>query len=389
MLPVVSAVIVLLVAGLVGTATVDEGRGEAAPSPSSPPSSPPPPPPAGSSTTAAPAGIQSVVPSLQAFVERERGLAFKEPVDVTLLDDDAFEARLREDEDEDLEELRDAEAVLRAMGLLDEGTDLVETVREVTAASVLGFYDPTTDELVVRGAAATPYVRVVLVHELLHALEDQHFDLDRSDLGDEAFLGFQALAEGSAVRIEERYRDSLSARDRVSLGAEEIRRAAQVPTDVPRVVEALFGFPYAYGPGLVEAVVGAGGVSRLDAAFASPPASSEHVLDPRSYLRGDEPRAVPVPAADGPAFDDSEIGELFLLLMLDAELGNRDAVAAADGWGGDRYVSWTEGGRTCVRMDFVMDTERDTAELADALARWAGERSGRATASGTSLRTCG
>ena len=394
MLPVVSAVIVvLLVAGLVGTATVDEGRGEAAPSPSSPPASPPspssPPPPAGSSTTTVPAGIQSVVPSLQAFVERERGLAFKEPVDVTLLDDDAFEARLGEDEDEDLEELRDAEAVLRAMGLLDEGTDLVETVREVTAASVLGFYDPTTDELVVRGAAPTPYVRVVLVHELLHALEDQHFDLDRSDLGDEAFLGFQALAEGSAVRIEERYRDSLSARDRVSLGAEEIRQAAQMPTDVPRVVEALFGFPYAYGPDLVDAVVGAGGASRLDAAFAAPPASSEHVLDPRSYLRGDEPRAVSVPAADGPAFDDGEIGELFLLLMLDAELGNRDAVAAADGWGGDRYVAWTDGARTCVRMDFVMDTERDTAELADALGRWAGERSGRATASGPSLRTCG
>ena len=49
----------------------------------------------------------------------------------------------------------------------------------------------------------TAAVRAVLVHELLHALEDQHFGLDRPDLGDEAFLGFQALAEGSAVRVEE------------------------------------------------------------------------------------------------------------------------------------------------------------------------------------------
>jgi hypothetical protein len=386
--PVVSAVIVvLLVVGLVGTATVGEEREDAAPSPSSSPSSRPSS--VGSSTTGAPAGIEAVVPALRAFVERERGLAFKQPVDVTLLDDDAFEARLLENEDDDLEEVRDAEAVLRAMGLLDDDVDLAATVREVSAGSVLGFYDPTTDELVLRGAKATPYVRVVLVHELVHALEDQHFDLDRSDLGDEAYLGFQALVEGSAVRIEERYRASLSARDRVALGVEEIRQAANVPTDVPLVVQALFGFPYAYGPDLVEAVVDAGGPPRLDAAFASPPASSEHVLDPRRYLRGDDPRTVPVPAADGPAFDDGEIGELFLVLMLDAELGNRDAVAAANGWGGDRYVAWTEGDRTCVRMDFVMDTDGDTAELADALSRWAGERQGRATASGTSLRTCG
>ena len=390
-LPAVSAVIVvILVAGLVGTVTVGDEREDASPSPSSTSStSSAPSSSVGSSTTAAPGGIEAVVPALKAFVERERGLAFKEPVDVTLLEDDAFEARLLENEDDDLDEVRDAEAVLRAMGLLDAGVDLAETVRELSAGSVLGFYDPATDELVVRGATATPYVRLVLVHELVHALEDQHFDLDRSDLGDEAFLGFQALAEGSAVRVEERYRKSLSARDRVSLGAEEIRQAAKAPTDVPRVVQVLFGFPYAYGPDLVEAVVEAGGPSRLDAAFAAPPASSEHVLDPRSYLRRDAPRTVPVPPADGPAFDDGEIGELFLALMLDAELSNRDAVAAADGWGGDRYVAWTDGDRTCVRMDFVMDTGDETAELADALGRWAGERSERATASGTSLRTCG
>ena len=386
MLPVVSAVIAgLLVAGVVGTATVDgaqEGTSPSRPSTTSAASTTAPSP-------AAEAGIEAVVRTLQGFVERERGLAFKWPVDVTLLAGDAFEARLVEGGDEELEEVRDAEAVLRAMGMLDRDVDLVETVRAFSAGAVLGFYDTETKELVVRGAEPTPLVRTVLVHELLHALEDQHFDLERDELGDEAFLGFQALVEGSAIRIEDRYRGSLSRRERLSLGVEELRHVARVPGDVPRVVEALFGFPYAYGPDLVDAVVRAGGQARLDAAFADPPASTEQVLDPADYLRGDEPRTVPVPAADGPAFDDGEIGELFLVLMLDAELRSGDAQEAADGWGGDRYVAWPDGDRTCVRMDFLMDTEADADELAGALARWAGERSGRATASGTSLRTCG
>lgn len=139
----------------------------------------------------------------------------------------------------------------------------------------------------------------------------------------------------------------------------------------------------------MSAIVRAGGQARLDAAFRDPPDSSEHVLDPRRYLRGDQPRAVPVPRADGDAFDDGEIGQLFLALMLRAELDDDDADEAAEGWGGDRYVAWRAGDRTCVRMEFVMDTAEDTDELVAALADWARRRSGSATTSGTSLRTCG
>ena len=40
---------------------------------------------------------------------------------------------------------------------------------------------------------------------------------------------------------------------------------------------------------------------------------------------------------------------------------------AAQGWGGDRYVVWSAGGRTCIRWNLVMDTPADTAELVSAL----------------------
>lgn len=393
--PLLAAVTAALLAtAAVGVVAVDgDGAGPGRRSPSGPSSTaasrPGPSSPSTSASAPAAGSVEAVVPALQAFVEKERGLAFKQPVKVTLLAPRPFEARLLESDDEDLEELREAEAVLQAMGLLDHDVDLAAVVERFSAGVVLGFYDPESDELVVRGAEPTPFVRIVLVHELAHALEDQQFDLDRDELGDEAFLGFQALAEGSAIRIEDRYRASLSRSERRSAAGEERAQGANVPDDVPRVVQILFGFPYAYGPDLVSAILRAGGQARLDAAFQDAPDSTEHVLDPRRYLRGDQPRAVPVPRADGDAFDDGEIGQLFLALMLRAELDDGDADDAAEGWGGDRYVAWRDGDRTCVRMEFVMDTAEDTDELGAALADWARRRPGTASASGTSLRTCG
>ncbi len=367
------AVVISLISGILGVATHARDRG---PAPAGTPLSRP--------------RLDEVVRLLQRFVERERGLTYKHPVKVTLLDDDAFKARITEGDEEDDEEIREAEAVLRAMGLLKDDVDLVKALDDFAAAAVAGFFDPETKELVVRGGKISPFVRVALVHELTHALEDQQFNLHRENLEDEAYLGFASLVEGSALRIERIYVRSLSTLEQLQAAAEEARMGRAIPDDLPQVLEAALGFPYSEGPDLVQAVVRGGGQARLDAAFSAPPASTEQVLDPRRFLSGDAPRPAPLPAADRPAFDDGEIGQLFLMLMLRAQLSRDKADDAAEGWGGDRYVAWKDDGRTCVRMNFVMDSARDTEELASALSEWARRRpAGSVTASGTSMTTCG
>lgn len=387
-----SVILAVFTAGTVGVvvhADHDEADGRsAAVSPRSVPTTG-----AGATTSTrvpVPGSIQAVLPGLEAFVAKERGLPFKVPVEVELVGEVEFRSRVQELDDEDREELRDVQAVLFAMGLLEEDVDLEEVVKSFSGESILGFYDPESKELVIRGTSPTPFVRSVLVHELTHALEDQHFDLNREDLGDEATIGFEALAEGSALRIEDRYRQSLSRQDRRQADEAEEEFGEGVSNDVPEVIQLAFGFAYAYGPDLVRTIVRAGGQSRLDAAFTTdPPRSSEQVLDPRRYLRGDVPRAVPIPKPDRDAFDEGEIGQLFLILMLRVEIDDEAARSASRGWGGDSYVAWREGRRTCVRMSFVMDTPQDTVELTEALRDWAEARGAGATVSGSTLTTCG
>src|SRR5438874_1036036 len=76
-------------------------------------------------TTAAPPGsIQAFVPIAQRFVEQRRGLTFKRPVTVTVLDDAAFRQRIASDEKPDRTETAKTQSVLRGLGLIPPGLDL-------------------------------------------------------------------------------------------------------------------------------------------------------------------------------------------------------------------------------------------------------------------------
>ncbi len=49
-------------------------------------------------------------------------------------------------------------------------------------------------------------------------------------------------------------------------------------------------------------------------------------------------------------------------------------------------MAWTTGDKACVRVDVVMDTPQDTAELRDALQRWVKEHPGASVTGESPLR---
>ena len=331
-------------------------------------------------TTIPPNALTALLPELQAFVEQERGLKFKTAVEFKLLADADFRKRLQElqDEERDPEEIADTKDVLVALGLLDKSVDLQATIDKLLGGAVAGFYDPETDELVVRGNDATISVQSTMVHELVHALQDQHFNLDRDELedrDDEQSQAFSGLVEGDATHIEEKWLATRSSAERRRAREEENAQVSDL-RDVPEVLLTLLTFPYATGPNLVDAVRANGGQRRLDEAFTAPPTTSEQLIHPEKFLRNEGGVKVEPPAAEGEVFDEGVLGELGLLLMLAEEIDGTTARRAAAGWGGDWYVAWHKGEQSCVRTDIVMDSEQEASELSEALALWASRRQG-------------
>ena len=330
------------------------------------------------------------------FVEAERDLTFEHPVAIEFLDEEAWRAQADIDEEEILDEdaqlLEHGEGMFRAVGLAEGDLDLLSDTEELGASGTVGHYDFNDQKVRIRGTEVTPKIAATLAHELTHVLQDQHFDIgDRIEaLSDEDTdeESLRVLVEGDADRIEDLWVDSLSDEEREALDAErseETTTATEALEELPESLVTFFASDYILGAGFMDVLEAADGVDAIDDAFESPPGPDEHVLDPIAYLEGDEASDVEAPEVDGEAIEDleGEFGAVTWFLMLAERTDPVAALAAVDGWGGDHYVAYDDGERTCVSVRFVGEDEDATATMADALDTWAAEMPAEANVSVT------
>ena len=370
-----AVVVALLLAALGRSALLGDGSDTAAPPTVTTPRAEP--------VTDAPASpeataVEAALPELQRFVSDQRDLEFLTPVDVELLDDEAFREELGVNE-EVTELERDAlkrfEGILKALGLLTPTADLARDMTTGAAEGVLGFYDPSTKQLFVRGTELTPLARSVLVHELTHALDDQHFDLHRPEMTEdiEDHLAFRALGEGDASRVEDAYVAAMSPEDRASVeqATTEVLDGATVEQQTAYYFDA---FPYLDGPTFVTELAKQGGEAAVDAAFRNPPKSTAEILMPARYLAGVRGMRMTTAAVDGTSFDNGVVGALGLFLMLQSAVSPEEAALATVAWEGDSYLAWHDGDRTCVMARFVLATPWDTDFTARLFERWAAQQ---------------
>ena len=134
---------------------------------------------------------------LIAQVEELRGLETKSEVAVEFLDRDELRARLeaRAAEEMDPVETEAIGQMLKLLGLLPADVDLLQTMFDLQEEQILGFYDPAEDAFYLVDTASDEPLdaldQATFVHEYVHALQDQYYDLSR--LSDDEHIGSAAF----------------------------------------------------------------------------------------------------------------------------------------------------------------------------------------------------
>ena len=312
--------------------------------------------------------------------EESRGLPFLAVPTITILDQAAFTERVSTDLRTDLaeEDLTTDETLLKLLGMLEPDDDLESMILELYTEQVAGFYDPEARELVVPVAAdgITPLQSITIVHELVHALTDQHFDFNdeyerRIDDGNgDDVSAVLALIEGDATYQQFLFLESMSPEDAADAAIEILSFESVVFDAIPQWMQRDLGFPYEKGLTFVGQIMATAGLKGVDDAYKAPPISTEQILDPNKYLRSEQPETVPPLTVDLPGWvmaEESTFGEWGIQLILTDAILPGAVTQAAAGWGNDTYRFFTRGSDSAIAWSYQGETETDAEDLTDAM----------------------
>ena len=225
----------------------------------------------------------------------------------------------------------------------------------------------------------------IMAHELTHALQDMHFDLDRLLTGAtnlDQFIARQALVEGGATLVEILVRNARATPDQRASDAQlqQIINDAlneMPPEGPPGFLFEQYHTPYVRGRAFVFALKRHGGWDAVNRAYINLPASSEHILHPDKYIAGEKSEEIALPAlarepfaGDWESLDRNTLGELGFRNIFNAfDLNVETAHAAAAGWHGDQYAVFKhrqENNTFALALFTTWDTERDATEFTTA-----------------------
>ena len=323
--------------------------------------------------------LRAQVEGLIAETEAIRGLRFVAKLPVIVLDRIEFAARVdatlaaRRDETR----LAAETALYRLLGRLDAGDDLGSLQAELQGVAETAWYDVQARALLVAAQPEDlgPLARSEVVHEVVHALTDQHYQWAEAREAlmtagaDDRLTAFDALVEGDATYVQTLYIQGLPPEERAEIAAEFFEPSPRA-AEVPDWVIDDFAFVFDSGFDFVADIIAGGGSAAVDRAYLEPPVSSEHVAHPERYRRGETPRAVgslQLTATEYTALTAATLGEWGLRWLIGETRSPGLLTQTVDGWGGDLYqILVTGAGDVALALSYLGDGEPHTIEITEA-----------------------
>jgi hypothetical protein len=323
--------------------------------------------------------LARLVDSLRPAVEREVGRAFRQPPRSAMRTRDQVRDYLVRKLREDLppERLVGIQGAYRLFGLLPDSLELEPLLLALYTEQVAGYYDPDSATLFGVEGVDRVQLKLVLAHEMVHALQGQYLPLDsilRDLRSNDRLAAAQAVLEGQATlaSIElmapaadvtaspefwEQYREQVAGQ----------QSAMPVFAGAPRVLRRTLLFPYLDGAEFMH--WWRVSMPRESMPWGTRmPVSTEQVLHPERYRSGDAPVELRFVSGPDPSYEDL-LGELEAR-VLDAELtGGSDDSPAPLGWGGDRYRFYKTADGPALVWYAVWDDARFADRAVERLAR--------------------
>lgn len=364
--------------------------------------------------------LTAVVSRAMARVEHIRQLEFKETVPVDIISREEFrESSSNTTVNETFRTFDDTK--FEALLLIGESDDALDVQEANRGSSVLGYYSPSQDQIVLiaNNKSAPKLDEYTLAHELVHALQDQHFDL--TSISSETRDGHNAnngIVEGDAKYVDYLYKQRCTDPDHAWNGTCVTPPASEGGGGGS---PANFGVyfmkfqPYSDGPKFVSSVRANGGWAAVNDVYTNLPASTEQVIDPSRY-RSDEPTAVELEDELGDGWErvtppnrpnyasvgQAGVASMFVYPLYDGgerivqpqewlnytgqnQISSFDPLnygfPLAEGWDGDRmHFYQNEDGEIGYVWRLVWDSERDAAEFREGYVKvlnyWGAEQVG-------------
>ncbi len=283
----------------------------------------------------------------------------------------------------------------QAFGLIPDTVDLRELLVDLLLEQAIGYYDPVRDVLFVRDEAPDEMLESVLVHELVHALQDQHVDLDsllNAVSGNDARTAIQAAVEGHATvammawQFSQMTGSSVSAEQLPEIGPEMAAALAdpsQFPqlAAAPAIVRDPMLFVYLGGARLVQRLWRTQQGRPLPFGEWLPESTEQLLHTERLLVRRDSPTSLQLAEPpDGWRVEYADdLGQLEIQVYFREHLGSTTmADRAASGWDGDAYALLGRDGEQVLVWYTAWDSSLDADEFVDAYrtaftARYGGE----------------
>ena len=333
-----------------------------------------------------------LVDQLLQFSSQETGLPIKHAVKRRLTTRAAVEKYLDDqfNNDKGSKRLQQDEIVLKKFGLLDRDFDLKPFLVALLKEQIEAYYDSKTKTVNLLDWVDPDEQKPVLAHELTHALQDQHSDLEKWDdqtpedvsttaAGDQEHLAKDemdtardAVAEGQATAVMMDYvlkpmgKSLVKDPEIIDLLKQQMTGSdSPVMARAPLLLSESMLFPYREGLSFEQQVwADDGRTAAFTGTLNRPPSSTWEIINPEVYEKREIP-AIPLlpnihPLVDKlyRPYDIGQVGQLDLHILAELFGGDEMAASLTPAWNGGLY--WA-GQLRSARTEAELDSTRSLA----------------------------